>query len=268
MYQQDQEMMRESALLSYQQQLDLFYAYKNNGDIEAFQRLLSCHIRLAYKVADSYNCLKLQDDLRSEALLALHFAIERWDPRRGALTTIATPIIRQRLTRFLIENSHVARVPYLAYRNCSKEGFKADHVFPIINARYLSNRSSSEDEHLILESRVVEELSDNELLDSIRNFMDSTDEEHKTLIELIYGIGDHYDDKMSLGLLSRMLRVSKSRLKTQINRVREYIANPHLCKLCGKAFLRKNRRKIYCDSCQELCESGSADEGSEKGFLR
>lgn len=266
---QDKDIFKESELIPYQQQLELFYAYKNNNDIEAYKKLMSCHLRLAYKIADSYDCEKLREDLRSEAVVALGFAIERWDPSRGVLTTIATPIIRQRLARFLIENSHAARIPYLVYRDFSKAEEKPRNVQSIINARYLSNKNDAEDGHLIVESQIVDDISNNEELDAIQQLLSSIHPGYKSLLELLYGIGTHYDDKVSMELLSRMLHISKNRLKTQVTRIKEYITETPRCKSCGRVFFKRNKRTIYCDKCHKLdSDSDLSSEDVGGVFLR
>ena len=246
-------------ILPYKEQLSLFQKYKETGDTEAFHKLVESNMRLAYKIADGFNSERFREDLRSEAIAALIFAIERWDPSRGVLTTIATPIIRQRLTRFLVENSYAVRIPYLTFRASALQEDGKDFS-PITGARYLSNRESCENEQegFVIDSHcsVEEEVEKVEEDISLRQKLDSVEAGYRILFELIHGIHEDFTVKASLQQLSKMLNVSKSKLKTRINLVVDYIKEPAKCCKCGKEFFRKNKRAIYCSDCRSFpCSS-------------
>jgi len=237
----------------YSEQLKLFRLYKQSGDVAAYHKLIQANLRLAYKIADGFKNERFKEDLRSEAVIALAFAIERWDPERGVLTTIATPIIRQRLTRFLVENSYVSRIPYLTFKAYMEVGSEKDFS-AITNARYLSNRESAENENgeyaVYRCPSVEEELEVTEEISDLFSKLGGVEEGYCTLFELIYGLNWKYDGKISLEQLSRMLRISKSRIKTKVNLVIEHVRSPATCHRCGNRFFRKSRRSLYCSECR------------------
>lgn len=249
----DPEIYKISDPLSHSEQLELFYRYKNHGDQEAYKKLICSNIRLAYKIADSYGCEKLRDDLRSEAILALIFALEHWDPSRGLFTTIATPIINQRLRRYLVENMHVVKIPYLAFKDYIVKNRKKSGIEGIINSRYLSNRDLTENGQLAIADKSGEDITEHFEINTIYGKLKNVDEEYRILFELVYNLSDYYDRKISLEQLSRSLRISRSKLKTRLKCVEEYLFNPRKCVKCQKEFFRTNKRSTICDSCIKAC---------------
>lgn len=241
-------------ILSDEEQRELHRQYKEENNYAAFKKLVSCNLRLAYKIADDFNNERFREDLREEAVLALMFAIEKWNPARGKLTTIATPIIKQRLTRFLIENSHALKIPYLAFRAYQNEETDKDYS-PIINARYFSSRELERDKSDISVAEKMPSFDANlqeaELIESVKQKLEVVDTICREVFELHTGLHWHYDVKTSLEQLGRLLNLSKNKLKTKIARVLEYIKDPPSCKGCGKSFFRKNKKHVYCNNCRK-----------------
>lgn len=241
-------------ILSHEEQLELFRRWKHQGDQEAYHRLIQCHLRFAYKMADDFKNERFREDLRSEAVAALIFALERWDPSRGVLTTIATPVIRQRLTRFLIENSYVSRVPYLTFRSYMERNEEEQEppFAAIFHARYISNRNqeTNAEDFIYTEEEAGQNVIRREEWEAIQQRFQEVDEDFRMVFELIHGIHPQYDVKVSMEQLSRMLHSSKNELKTKVGLVMEYLKDPYRCVHCGKPFFRRNRRLRYCPSCR------------------
>jgi RNA polymerase sigma-32 factor len=86
--------------------------WREEGDTEAAQRLVTSHLRLVVGIALSFrrafaNVL----DLVQEGNLGLMEAVERFDPFKGnRLSTYATWWIRSRMVRFLLDNWRLVRV--------------------------------------------------------------------------------------------------------------------------------------------------------------
>ena len=86
--------------------------WREEGDAEAAQRLVTSHLRLVVAIALSFrrafaNVL----DLIQEGNLGLMEAVERFDPFKGTrLSTYATWWIRSRIVRYLLDNWRLVRV--------------------------------------------------------------------------------------------------------------------------------------------------------------
>lgn len=83
------------------------------GDAEAFERLISAHIRLVFAVAGDYVRFGVSlDELVSEGMVGLVTAARRYDPERGVrLAAYASYWIRMKLRRFTLHNRRMVRPP-------------------------------------------------------------------------------------------------------------------------------------------------------------
>ncbi|MDE2103547.1 MAG: sigma-70 family RNA polymerase sigma factor [Patescibacteria group bacterium] len=92
-------------------------------------RMILANLALAYSIARKmyYSNPTIQligslEDAQQEAILALRKAIEKYDPKRGKLSTYATRVIRRRLQEESTSQALVRVPPYhVKYRSVSQE---------------------------------------------------------------------------------------------------------------------------------------------------
>ncbi|MCW3005733.1 MAG: hypothetical protein JWP17_359 [Solirubrobacterales bacterium] len=90
----------------------LLKRYLRNGDPAARERLIASMAPLVYRIARGYRAPGHEDDLLQVAWIALHHAIERYDPAYGVpLRTFAIPTMHGELRRYLRDHSWAVHVP-------------------------------------------------------------------------------------------------------------------------------------------------------------
>lgn len=92
---------------------ELFDLYKNKGDLDARDELISNHLNLVRFLAAKYkNRGEDLEDLESVGKIGLIKAIDRYDPNLGwEFTTYATPTIRGEIQRHFRDKGWDVRVP-------------------------------------------------------------------------------------------------------------------------------------------------------------
>lgn len=92
---------------------ELFRKYKENGDMEAREKLVMSHMNLVRFLANKFkNRGEPIDDLIQVGYLGLLKAIDRFDPDRGLeFTTYATPTIMGEIKRHFRDKGWSVRVP-------------------------------------------------------------------------------------------------------------------------------------------------------------
>lgn len=92
---------------------ELFRRYKEEGDIEAREKLVMSHMNLVRFLANKFkNRGEPLDDLIQVGYLGLLKAIDRFDPSRGLeFTTYATPTIMGEIKRHFRDKGWSVRVP-------------------------------------------------------------------------------------------------------------------------------------------------------------
>lgn len=87
-------------------------AQQKPPDIAAWDKLIKHNIKLVIHIAKKYTNQGLSfEDLIQEGLCGLVIAIEKFDLKRGALSTYATWWIRQAITRAIDNTSRSVRIP-------------------------------------------------------------------------------------------------------------------------------------------------------------
>ena len=102
----------DKSLLTYEQVKDL-YKRMRLGDKNAKDELIIKNMGLARKVAYKYLGRGIEyDDLYQEGLIGLQTAVEKYNPELGyAFSTYATWYIKQRMQRYIDDNSSTIRLP-------------------------------------------------------------------------------------------------------------------------------------------------------------
>ena len=92
---------------------ELFRRYKEEGDVEACEKLVMSHMNLVRFLANKFkNRGEPLDDLIQVGYLGLLKAIDRFDPSRGLeFTTYATPTIMGEIKRHFRDKGWSVRVP-------------------------------------------------------------------------------------------------------------------------------------------------------------
>lgn len=92
---------------------ELFLRYKEEGDVEAREKLVMSHMNLVRFLANKFkNRGEPLDDLIQVGYLGLLKAIDRFDPSRGLeFTTYATPTIMGEIKRHFRDKGWSVRVP-------------------------------------------------------------------------------------------------------------------------------------------------------------
>lgn len=92
---------------------ELFRRYKEEGDVEAREKLVMSHMNLVRFLANKFkNRGESLDDLIQVGYLGLLKAIDRFDPSRGLeFTTYATPTIMGEIKRHFRDKGWSVRVP-------------------------------------------------------------------------------------------------------------------------------------------------------------
>ena len=92
---------------------ELFRRYKENGDMDAREKLVMSHLNLVRFLANKFkNRGEPLDDLMQVGYLGLMKAIDRFDPDRGLeFTTYATPTILGEIKRHFRDKGWSVRVP-------------------------------------------------------------------------------------------------------------------------------------------------------------
>lgn len=211
--------------LPYEEQVELFQRYRCHGDMAAYHKLLMQYIRLAHSIADSFQVNALREDLKQEAVIALAEAINRWDPRRGRLTTIATCIIRQRLGKLIkrLDRTYLMK----------KEPLKEETVGEYVEVR----------------DQVIEEVGFNLNLEEIRARLAYLDEDDRRIVLGRFGLTD--GETTYIGIASQ-LGTSRSSVELRFRQIMRFLKDPPLCRRCGRPYI-KSTRSVYCsDTCRFL----------------
>jgi RNA polymerase sigma-32 factor len=99
-------------MLTANEELALARRWADHGDVEASDRLVTSHLRLAVKIAMGYRGYGLPvDDLISQGNLGLLQAVQRFDPERGfRLSTYAMWWIRAAIQEYIINSWSMVKI--------------------------------------------------------------------------------------------------------------------------------------------------------------
>ena len=112
----------EYPLLNAEEEIQYAKMYKEQGDMEARNMLISCNLRLVVNIAKKYHNSHMElMDLISEGNLGLITAVDKYNPDLGyRFSTCATPWIKQAITKSIIDKGKSIRIPAHIYQMLSK----------------------------------------------------------------------------------------------------------------------------------------------------
>jgi RNA polymerase sigma factor (sigma-70 family) len=140
--------VKKCKILPKEKLIELWKKWKEDGDQEAYHNLILSQLRLAYQLADRFRRFyptEFEEDVKSEATLAVISALHWWKPEKGCLSTITTIIVQQRICKYLITNKHIIRIPYYLLRKLNQiEREIHRHVQELISGlSYLNQHSKT-----------------------------------------------------------------------------------------------------------------------------
>ena len=99
-------------VLTEEEERDLAYRFRQEGDLQAAQQLVLSHLRYVAKVARSYSGYGLSvADLIQEGTIGLMKAVKRFDPDHGVrLVSFAVHWIKSEIHEFIIRNWRIVKV--------------------------------------------------------------------------------------------------------------------------------------------------------------
>ena len=185
-------------VLSNDELIELLNDYRENGNMEAWERIINSNLRLVISVAKRYfplvKTLTFMDIIQ-EGNLGLMRAVKTWNPEEGAFTTYAYYWIKQVITRAIADKDSEIRIPvHNYYRN-----YTYSHIIAECHAK---NKPVPSDEELCkmlgCTLQMLEIIKNSFSLVSLNTRVG--DEEHSELGEFICDPNSQYDeliDRMS-----------------------------------------------------------------------
>ncbi len=110
------EQIKQFPVLSAQEEIDLVREFKEKGDLQAAQKLITSHLRLAVKIALTYRRYGLpMSDLISEANIGLMQAVKKFDINKNVrLSTYAMLWIKAALNDFVLRSWSLVKIGTVA----------------------------------------------------------------------------------------------------------------------------------------------------------
>ncbi len=110
------EQIKQFPILSEEQENQLIYDFKTKGDLQAAQKLITSHLRLAVKIALTYRRYGLPTaDLISEANIGLMQAVKKFDTSKNVrLSTYAMLWIKAALNDFVLRSWSLVKIGTVA----------------------------------------------------------------------------------------------------------------------------------------------------------
>ncbi|HSM68126.1 MAG TPA: RNA polymerase sigma factor RpoH [Xanthomonadales bacterium] len=104
--------VNKSPMLTLEEERELAFAYRDEGDLDAARRLVLAHLRFVVHVAKGYAGYGLQlGDLVQEGNIGLIKAVKRFDPDREVrLVSFAVHWIRAEMHEFILRNWRIVKV--------------------------------------------------------------------------------------------------------------------------------------------------------------
>ena len=115
------EKIKQFPVLTEEQEINLIRNFKEKGDLQAAQTLITSHLRLAVKIALTYRRYGLPtSDLISEANLGLMQAVKKFDMKKNVrLSTYAMLWIKAALNDFVLRSWSLVKIGTVAaQKNC------------------------------------------------------------------------------------------------------------------------------------------------------
>lgn len=110
------EQIKQFPVLSAQEEIDLVREFKEKGNLQAAQKLITSHLRLAVKIALTYRRYGLPtSDLISEANIGLMQAVKKFDINKNVrLSTYAMLWIKAALNDFVLRSWSLVKIGTVA----------------------------------------------------------------------------------------------------------------------------------------------------------
>ncbi|MEM7307131.1 MAG: RNA polymerase sigma factor RpoD/SigA [Planctomycetota bacterium] len=223
------------------------------GDLEAREHMIRANLRLVVSIAKMYSerGMALQD-LIAEGNIGLMKAAEKFDPDAGCrFSTYGSWWIKQAIRRALTNSVLSVRIPgymaelisrwkqvsaELAYRlgrtpsveevaqelgipheswKLLKQTIQTSGMGPQVSLDVLtSNQETVEDEKVATPEDTIQQT---DLLERLRDLLDSIDEREATVLRLRYGLDDNGADPMTLKEIGKIVGLTRERVR-QIER--------------------------------------------------
>lgn len=156
--------IRDYPIRSTEDQIELARNYKDHGDREAAQQLLTSNLRLVVKIAYEYKRRWVEMlELIQEGNLGLVEAIERFDPMREVpFTSYAQYWIRAYILRYVMDNFRGVRISSTRagrklFWRLRKERAKLEGEGFVPTARLLAERTGVTEQEILDVSRVLDQ---------------------------------------------------------------------------------------------------------------
>jgi len=258
-------LLEKAIILPLKEQKRLHRQYIKNKDTDALHKLIFSQLRLAYSLIDAFDSGRHRDDLRSQIILTIISAIQKWEPSRGALSTLTTQMVKQKIYKFLQEENYTIRVPISAQkrykdfmRNHPKNGqvlspykrTRMETIGAVLNMEYLrihgdNNRhNGASDTGIPLSAReFVEDDVDTKLSieETKAKLMALPTRERKIFYKFLNSCRPSFR-------VSNILRGTNNTIKKI---VKEYLALG-TCKYCHRKFKPTARLKYFCSISEQL----------------
>lgn len=181
------KIITECKILKKHELVELWKRWKQHKDEDAYHQLIFSQLRLAYQIADRLKRFyphECEDDVKSEATLAVINALKWWDPKKGNLSTITTIICYQRICKYLLVNRYIIRIPYHVLRQINKlEKVVHPEVQELIkNLSYLNEHTQVRSDSSPLDNLITAESNER-----LRAALDKLPPLKKEIIQQYYG---------------------------------------------------------------------------------
>jgi len=214
------EQIKQFPVLSAQEEMDLVREFKEKGNLQAAQKLITSHLRLAVKIALTYRRYGLPtSDLISEANIGLMQAVKKFDiNKKVRLSTYAMLWIKAALNDFVLRSWSLVKIGTVAAQK------KLFYNLGRIKARLglYDNKELAPSEvkqianELVVDERDVVEMNRRIGGDSSLNVPVSKDDESVEAIDLLadktQNIENNYARREEVELKRRILLQAMSKL--------------------------------------------------------
>jgi RNA polymerase primary sigma factor len=255
--------IRKYKLLSFEEQL-ILAKKKDNGDKEAFDKLVNCNLRLVVNIAKRYKTVEWNLlDLIQEGNIGLIKAVEKYSYQRNVrFSTYATWWIKQAIFRSITNKRRLIRLPHrkeeklriinktideLSQKNnrepslfevASKLNFNENDIVKLKNVTDKIVSIYSEDNekgyyylNMLTDSKFSPEevFEENNLKSTTENLLNKLQDQEKEVIKLRYAIGNY--KRCTLKSIAKELGISQETVRQiEIRALKKLRENYHIFK--------------------------------------
>lgn len=266
-------------LLSPDEELEVAQKIKENGDINAINKLINANLRLVVSIAKKYIGRGLSFlDLIQEGNMGLMKAAERFDYSKGyKFSTYATWWVQQAITRAIADKSRMIRLPVHMIEMLSKIkkatvdlttengvpptrediaqrlGISVNKLSTLVKSAQdtisIESPTTAKDDNAKLGDLIVDEstlspdtkVTNDSLLSDVRRMLDQLSQKERDVLIMRYGLDDD-GVKKTLEEIGARYNVSRERIRQIENR-----ALSKLKKLCRNVNVSRNLKNYIGD---------------------